>query len=82
MSKLLKIGEKINNAIQAVWNTKLTIKELEEFEAYINHQETVLPIMDPSFIQKHGFKMFNEAKERIKRLKPIIQLKSIEEDKK
>lgn len=75
MSKLIETGIKINRAIQAVWETELSIKELEEFEAYINHQETIMPLLNPNFIQKHGFQLFNEATERIKLLKPIIRLK-------
>lgn len=75
MSELQIIGIKINEVIEAVWKSGLTVKELSEFEDYINHQETVAPIINPNFIQKHGFKMFNEAKERIELLRPIIKLK-------
>lgn len=82
MSDLTDIGIRINKAIGAVWNSELSIKELEEFEAYINHQETIMPLLNPNFIQKHGFTMFNEAKERIKLLKPIIRLKDSQEEKK
>ena len=79
MTELTGIGEKVNNAIEAVWKSGLTAKELEIFEAYINHQETIVPLLNPNFIQKHGFKLFNRAKERIKLLKPIIKLKETEE---
>lgn len=79
MSELTEIGIKINRAIQAVWKSELTVEELEEFEAFINHQETIMPLLNPNFVQKHGFKMFNEAKERIKLLKPIIKLKDSQE---
>ena len=75
MSELIEIGKKINNAIEAVWESGLTVEELEKFEAYINHQETITPILNPNFIQKHGFELFNEAKKRIELLKPIIKLK-------
>ena len=75
MSELNKIGKKINDAIEAVWKTGLTLKELAELEAYIQHQETITPLLNPNFIQKHGFKLFNEAKKRIELLRPIIKLK-------
>jgi len=79
MSELTEIGIKINRAIQAVWKSELSIKELETFEAFINHQETIMPLLNPNFVQKYGFKMFDEAKERIKLLKPIIKLKDSQE---
>lgn len=78
MSKLLEIGKKINTAIEGVWGSGLTLKELEEFEAYIQHQETVTPLLNPNFIQKHGFTMFEEAKRRIELLRPIIKIKKNE----
>lgn len=80
MSDLMDIGIRINKAIGAVWNSGLSIKELEEFEAYISRQETVAPLLNPSFVQKHGFGMFDKAKERIKLLRLIIRLKEKEEE--
>jgi len=77
MSELLAIGIKINKAIEAIWKHGLTIEELEEFEDYINRQETVMPLTDPSSFQKHG-KLFDKAKERIRLLKPVIELKEKE----
>lgn len=74
MSKLLAIGIKINAAIEAVRKSGLSVKDLEKFEEYINHQETLTPILNPNFIQKNGFKIFDEAKERIRLLKPILEL--------
>ena len=80
MSDLMDIGIRINKAIGAVWNSGLSIKELEEFEAYLNHQETIVPLVDPTFIVKHGFKYFNQARERIKLLRPIIELQEKERE--
>jgi len=74
MSELTVIGRQINHAISAVWNSGLSVKDLEKFEEYITHQETITPILNPTFIVKHGFKMFDEAKERIRLLKPILKL--------
>lgn len=74
MSELTVIGRQINHAIKAVWNSGLSVKDLEKFEEYINHQETLTPILNPNFIQKNGFKIFDEAKERIRLLKPILEL--------
>ena len=79
MIELLAIGLKINKAIEVAWNFGLTIKELEKFEEYINRQETVMPLTDPSSFQKHG-KLFNKAKERIELLKSIIKLKEKEDN--
>ena len=79
MSELNDIGIKINRAIEFIWELELTVQELEMFENYINHQETITPLLNPNFIQKHGFKMFNEAKRRIELLRPIIKLKELEE---
>lgn len=79
-AKLTKIGVKVNDAIQAVWKLGLTVKELEELEAYMAHQETILPLVDPTFIVQHGFKLFDQAEERIKLLKPIIQLQQKEKE--
>ena len=81
MSELIEIGKKINDSILAVWNIGLTIEELEIFEAYIHKQEIVAPLLNPSFIQKHGFKLLDGAKKRIELLKPIIQLKEPTEPK-
>ena len=78
MTDLMDIGIRINKSIADVWNSGLSIKELEEFEDYINRQETIAPILNPNFVQKHGFKMFDKAKERIELLKPIIKLKEKE----
>lgn len=75
MNELTEIGSKINEAIEAVWGSGLTLKELRAFESYVNHQETVTPLINPSFVQKHGFKVFDEVKKRIELLKPIIRLK-------
>ena len=80
MIELLAIGIKINKAIEAIWKCGLSIEELEEFEDYINHQETIMPLLNPSSFQKHG-KLFNDAKERIELLKPILQMKQRKEDK-
>jgi len=74
MSELTVIGRQINHAISAVWNSGLSVKDLEKFEEYITHQETITPILNPTFIVEHGFKMFDEAKERIRLLKSILKL--------
>lgn len=78
--KLTAIGVKVNDAIEAAWKTGLTVKELEELEAYMTHQETILPLVDPTFIVQHGFKLFDQARERIKLLRPIIELQQKEEE--
>lgn len=80
VGELLAIGYRIKEAIETVWKSGLSIEELEEFEEYINRQETVTPILNPNFIQKHGFKIFDKSKERIELLKPIIKLKEKEEE--
>ena len=74
MSELTVIGRQINHAIKAVWNSGLSVNDLEKFEEHIRQQETLTPILDPNLIQEHGFKMFEEAKERIRLLKPILKL--------
>ena len=74
MSELTVIGRQINHAIKAVWNSGLSIKDLEKFEEYIRQQETAAPLLNPGLIAKHGFKMFDEAKTRIRLLKPILEL--------
>lgn len=79
-NELIGIGVKVNDAIQAVWKERLTIKELEELEAYMAHQETILPLVDPTFIVEHGFKLFDQAKDRIELLKPIIELQQKEKE--
>ena len=78
MSELIEIGLRINRAIQAAWKSGLSIEDLEEFEEYINHQETIMPLLNPSSFQKHG-KLFDKAKERVELLKPIIKLKEKED---
>ena len=75
MKDLIRIGKKINEVIEAVKNSGLTAKELEAFENYITHQETIAPLLNPNFIQQHGFKFFDQAKERVRLLRPIIELK-------
>ena len=74
MSELTMIGRQINLAIKAVWNSGLSIKDLEKFEEHILQQETAAPLLNPGFIAKHGFHVFDEAKERIRLLKPILEL--------
>ena len=74
MSELTVIGRQINHAIKAVWNSGLSVKDLEKFEEYINHQETLTPILNPNLIIKYGFSMFDQAKKRIELLKPILEL--------
>ena len=76
--ELIKIGKKINDSIKAVWKSGLTIEEIDIFEEHIIHQETILPLLNPSFIQGNGFKLFDEAKKRIELLRPIIRLKEEE----
>lgn len=80
MTDLVKIGAKINDSIKAVWAVGLSIEELEKLEAYINQQETLTPLLNPNFIVNFGFKLFNQAKERIKLLKPIIELQQKEKE--
>ena len=76
--ELIEIGGKVNASIKAVWAVGLTIKEMDKLEAYVNHQETIAPLLHPSLIQKHGFKMFDQAKRRIELLRPILKLKELE----
>lgn len=76
--ELIGIGAKINNAIQAVWTVGPTVAEIEALETYIQQQETILPLLDPTFIVQHGFKIFDQAKERIELLKPILKLREKE----
>ena len=78
MKELTAIGEKVNDSINAVWELGLSIEELGKLEDYISHQETMLPLVDPSFIQQGGFKLLNQAKKRIELLKPIVLLKKEE----
>jgi len=78
MNELIGIGEKVNNAIEAVWKAGLNVKEIEKLEGYITHQETILPLTDPTLVQKGAFKLLDQARERMKLLKPIIQLKEKE----
>ena len=78
MKELTEIGEKVNDSINAVWKLGLNIEELGKLEEYINYQETMLPLVDPSFIQQGGFKLLDQAKKRIELLKPIILLKQEE----
>ncbi len=80
MKELVKIGEKINDSIEAVWKIGLTSKEMESLEDYIREQETILPLTDPTLMRQDGFKLLSQAKERIKLLKPIIELKQIEQE--
>ena len=80
MKDLVKIGVKINDSIEAVWEIGLTAKEMEKLEDYIREQETILPLTDPTLMRQDGFKLLDQAKERIKLLKPIIELKQIEEE--
>ena len=80
MKELVKIGEKINDSIEAVWKIGLTAEEVGSFENYITHQETIVPLLNPNFIQQHGFKLLDQAKERIRLLKPIIELQQIEKE--
>ena len=80
MKDLVKIGARVNDAVQAVWEKGPTVKEMEALEAYINQHETLTPLMDPAFTLRHGFKLFGQAKERIKLLKPILQLKESERE--
>ncbi len=76
MKELTEIGTRVNNAIEAVWKTGLSVKEIERLEEYLGQQEAILPLTDPIFIiQKNGFKLIDQAKKRIELLKPIIQLK-------
>lgn len=80
MTELIKIGVKVNYSIKAVWKQGLTIEELEKLEAYIQEQETILPLTDPILIRNGGFKFLDQAKERIKLLKPIIELEQKEKE--
>lgn len=76
--ELIEIGRKINNSIQAVWTLGPTIEEMETLKTYMQQQETILPLLDPTFIAQHGFKLFDQARDRIKLLKPILELKEKE----
>ncbi len=80
--ELIGIGCKINLAIQSVWKLGPTIEEMGKLETYMNQQETILPLLDPTFIAQHGFKLFDQAKERIELLRPILKLKEKEEGRK
>ncbi len=82
MKELVKIGVKINDSIQAVWEIGLTAKEMESLEDHIREQETILPLTDPTLMRQSGFKLLDQAKERIKLLKPIIELKQKEKEAK
>ena len=78
--ELIGIGCKINLAIQSVWKLGPSIEEMGKLETYMNHQETILPLLDPIFIAQHGFKLFDQARERIKLLRPIIELQQKEKE--
>ncbi len=78
--ELIGIGCKINRAIQFVWKLAPTITEMEALELYMQQQQTILPLLDPTFIAQHGFKLFDQAKERMELLKPIIELEKKEKE--
>lgn len=80
MKELTEIGVKVNDSIEAVWAQDLNLEELGRLEAYITQQEVLTPLLNPNFILEHGFKLFDHAKERIKSLKPILQLKEKEKE--
>ena len=78
--ELIGIGAQINDAIRAVWKLAPTEAEMEALETYMQQQETILPLLDPTFIAQHGFKLFDQAKERINLLRPIIELQQKEKE--
>jgi len=80
--ELIGIGIKINDSIRAVWKLAPTEAEMETLETYMQQQETILPLLDPTFIARHGFKPFDQAKRRIKLLKLILELRKLEKEEK
>jgi len=73
MKELIEIGKKINKAIMAVKEVGLTQEEISKFAKFINHQETIQPLVDPTNFYKNS-KMFDMAKKKLEVLKPIINL--------
>ena len=80
--ELIETGCKINLAIQAVWKLAPTMAEMEVLETYIREQETILPLLDPTFIVQHGFSSLTQARRRVGLLKPIIELEQKEKKEK
>lgn len=80
MKELTEIGVMVNDSIEAVWKVGLSIEDLGKLEAYINQQEVLQPLLNPNFIQRFGFKLFDQAKERIRLLKPILELREKEKE--
>ena len=80
--ELVGIGAKINLTIQAVWTLGPTEAEMDTLETYIQQQETLLPLLDPTFIVQHGFSSLDQARRRIELLKPILELRELEKKEK
>lgn len=78
--KLIEIGAKVKDSIEAVWALGLSLEELETLEAFVDQQEALVPLLNPNLIQKHGFKLFDQAKRRIELLKPILELQELEKE--
>lgn len=78
--ELIGIRCKINLAIQSVWKLGPTEAEMDALETYMRQQETILPLLDPTLIIQHGFKIFDQARERMKLLRPIIELEEKEKE--
>ena len=56
--------------------------EMDTLEPYIQQQEVLLPLLDPTFIAQHGFSSLDQAKRRIELLRPIIKLEQKEKEEK
>lgn len=73
-----RIGETFTQIEMIIMITGLTLEDLKKFDAYLDNQDTMMPLINPTYWMKGGDKQIKEARERVEALRSIIPV--IEKD--
>lgn len=79
-NELNNIGNRINLCISIV-ETTISIEELNEFQKYIDEQEAIFPLLNPTAYMAGGSDALSLANKRVKALKNLLKILSSENAK-
>lgn len=76
--ELTIVAARINEAIvaidEAIDDSELSIKDLDEFESYLSRSETLGPLFNPNlYAHGGGFTMIDMARKRVEKLRYLME---------
>ncbi len=82
MTELDKIGEKVRICFDAITaaleETGLTAEEIAQFQEYLDRQDAIMPLTDPTQYIRGGQEAIVVARERVTAVKNCLLIREIE----